>query len=49
MAMQEQRRMKQKEMLQAQEKENMAMVEQVFGFLPDDVGTKTVYCKGRTL
>ncbi|XP_077344538.1 unconventional myosin-VIIb [Lithobates pipiens] len=36
LAMQEQRRMKQKEMLQAQEKENMAMVEQVFGFLPDD-------------
>ncbi|XP_072263935.1 unconventional myosin-VIIb [Pyxicephalus adspersus] len=36
LAMKEQRRMKQKEMLQAQEKENLAMVEQVFGFLPDD-------------
>ncbi|KAM5165557.1 unconventional myosin-VIIb [Mantella aurantiaca] len=36
LAIQEQRRMKQREMFQAQEIENLAMVEQVFGFLPDD-------------
>ncbi|XP_018419003.1 PREDICTED: unconventional myosin-VIIb [Nanorana parkeri] len=34
--MQEQKRMKQREMFQSQEEENLAMVEQVFGFLPED-------------
>lgn len=48
LTMHEQRRMKQKEMLQAQEIENLAMVEQVFGFLPDDVGSDTINT-GRTL